>query len=86
MITKEQQAAWINNYVKKNHTTEKCIGFIDGVEKAMDVVNKNFNLAVVNRQTELLFAFITEMKDEFKDENWDYLDFIAERVLLKYTK
>jgi hypothetical protein len=27
--------------------------------------------------------FITEIKTEFKDENWDYLDFIKERVLTK---
>jgi hypothetical protein len=37
---------------------------------------------VVNRR-ELLFAFINEVKEEFKDENLDYLDFIADRVLSK---
>ena len=31
----------------------------------------------------LLFAFIKEWKEEFKDENWDYLDFMAERFLSK---
>jgi len=31
----------------------------------------------------LLFAFIKEWKEEFKDENWDYLDFTAERFLSK---
>ncbi len=31
--------------------------------------------------SELLFAFITEVKKEFADQNWDYLDFIADRVL-----
>lgn len=30
---------------------------------------------------ELLSDFIAEIKNEFKDENWGYLDFIAERVL-----
>ena len=25
--------------------------------------------------------FITEIKTEFKDDNWDYLEFIKERVL-----
>lgn len=29
----------------------------------------------------ILSAFIAEIKKEFKDENWDYLDFIKERVL-----
>jgi hypothetical protein len=37
---------------------------------------------VVNRR-ELLSAFINEVKEEFKEENLDYLDFIADRVLSK---
>lgn len=32
-------------------------------------------------QKELLMAFIAEIKKEFADSNWDYLYFIAERVL-----
>ena len=36
---------------------------------------------IVSGQSELLFAFIAEIKKEFADQNWDYLDFIAERVL-----
>ncbi len=35
----------------------------------------------VSKNKELLNRFITEIKNEFKNENWDYLDFIAERVL-----
>ena len=81
LITKEQQEAWVSNYVKEKHTQDECIGFIDGVEKALDVVNKNFDLALVSGRSELLFAFIAEVKKEFADQNWDYLDFIAERVL-----
>ena len=37
--------------------------------------------ANVSGRSELLFAFIAEVKKEFADQNWDYLDFIAERVL-----
>jgi len=37
----------------------------------------------VSRRSELLFAFIAEIKSEFADQNWDYLDFIAERVIGK---
>lgn len=81
IITKEQQEAWVSDYVKEKHTQDECIGFIDGVEKALDVVNKNFDLALVSGRSELLFAFITEVKKEFADQNWDYLDFIADRVL-----
>ena len=81
LITKEQQEAWVSDYVKEKHTQDECIGFIDGVEKALDVVNKNFDLALVSGRSELLFAFIAEVKKEFADQNWDYLDFIAERVI-----
>jgi hypothetical protein len=35
----------------------------------------------VSGRSELLFAFIAEVKKEFADQNWDYLDFIAERVI-----
>ena len=46
-------------------------------------VNNNFVLADVSRQSELLFAFIKAIKEEFADQNWDYLDFIADRVIGK---
>lgn len=41
IVTKEQQEAWVNAYVKEKHNTDECIGFIDGVNKALDVVSKN---------------------------------------------
>ena len=40
LITKEQQEALINNYAKENHSQDECLGFIDGVEKAMELVEK----------------------------------------------
>ena len=39
LITKEQQEAWVNNYVKDKHTQEECVGFIDGVEKVVSVLD-----------------------------------------------
>ncbi len=57
------------------------------VKEAMDIYAqqevKNCNILAVSKRSELLFAFIKEWKEEFKDENWDYLDFVAERVLSK---
>jgi ribonuclease BN (tRNA processing enzyme) len=44
---------------------------------------KKLNLLDVSNRRELLFAFIKDWKEEFKDENWDYLDFMAERFLGK---
>ena len=45
------------------------------------VASKNLVKPDVSGRSELLFAFIAEVKKEFADQNWDYLDFIAERVL-----
>ena len=36
-----------------------------------------------NKSLKTKSSDIKEIKDEFKNENWDYLDFIAERVLSK---
>ena len=44
---------------------------------------KKLNIPDVSRQSELLFAFIKAIKEEFADQNWDYLDFIADRVIGK---
>jgi len=34
-----------------------------------------------NKCSEIIDLFITEIKNEFKDDNWDYLEFIKERVI-----
>lgn len=37
-------------------------------------------------EKELLNAFIKEVKEEFKDENLDYLDFIVDRFLNNFQQ
>lgn len=44
---------------------------------------KNCSMPDVVLRSELLFAFIKAIKEEFADQNWDYLDFIADRVIGK---
>lgn len=39
LITKEQQQAMIEIYAKK-HTTAEVVGFIDGIEALMDLIEK----------------------------------------------
>ena len=39
IITKEQQQYWINNYIKEKHSTDECVGFIDGIQRVMDNIN-----------------------------------------------
>jgi hypothetical protein len=55
----------------------------DDFDKIAEKLVKLFATYVVSDRRELLFAFIKEWKEEFKDENWDYLDFMAERFLGK---
>ena len=40
LITKEQQEALVDEYVKQKHNTDECIGFIDGVEAIINLINK----------------------------------------------
>lgn len=64
------------------------MGWADTSEKSLLLelirerqVKNNIVLPDVSGQSELLFAFIAEVKKEFAGQNWDYLNFIAERVL-----
>ena len=52
-------------------------------DEIAEKIVKLFAISVVSNRRELLFAFIKDWKEEFKDENWDYLDFMAERFLSK---
>ncbi len=38
LITKEQQEALVSQYVKAGHTQDECIGFIDGIEKTIELI------------------------------------------------
>jgi hypothetical protein len=52
LITKEQQATWVSNYVKQRHTSDECIGFIDGIEHAINVISKG----CIDKQVAIRFA------------------------------
>lgn len=40
LITKEQQEALLDNYIKANHSGAEIMGFIDGLEALMDLIEK----------------------------------------------
>jgi len=40
LITKEQQEALVHNYIKSGRNLDECVGFIDGVEKAMELITR----------------------------------------------
>jgi len=61
LITKEQQEALVDAYVKEKHTSDECIGFIDGINKALEVVKNNLVQPDVMRSL-LLQEFMDEVE------------------------
>lgn len=48
LITKEQQEAWVNAYIKERHTIDECSGFIDGINKALNYVQEKMKPEAIN--------------------------------------
>jgi hypothetical protein len=40
LVTKEQQEALVEKYIKDKHSTDECIGFIDGINATLELVDK----------------------------------------------
>ena len=40
LIMKEQQEAWLRAY-QKHHTTDECLGFVDGINKVLEYITQN---------------------------------------------
>jgi len=87
---KETEFLRTRNVIPKDGT-DLIIGFDNGTKESLIVLLKEYHeselkklrVTDVSRRSELLFAFIAEIKSEFADQNWDYLDFIADRVIGK---
>ena len=47
IITKEQQEKIVEKYVKDKHNTDECIGFIDGINATIRLINR-----IKNQQNE----------------------------------
>jgi ketol-acid reductoisomerase len=39
LITKEQQEALLDKYIRENHNTDECIGFIDGMNALFELIS-----------------------------------------------
>lgn len=39
ILTKEQQEKIVDEYVKERHNTDECIGFIDGINATIELIN-----------------------------------------------
>ena len=40
ILTKEQQEMILEKYIEENHNTDKCIGFVDGINATIELINK----------------------------------------------
>jgi hypothetical protein len=40
LVTKEQQEALVDKYIKEKHTQDECIGFIDGINYTLELLSK----------------------------------------------
>lgn len=40
LITKEQQDALLDKYIKEKHNQDKCTGFIDGLNAILELISK----------------------------------------------
>ena len=48
LVTKEQQEAWLNTYIKEGHSMDCCMGFIDGIEKALSYMQEKMKPVAIN--------------------------------------
>jgi methyl coenzyme M reductase subunit C-like uncharacterized protein (methanogenesis marker protein 7) len=40
LVTKEQQEALVDKYIREKHTQDECIGFIDGINATLELLSK----------------------------------------------
>jgi hypothetical protein len=72
------EEAAIDSKKRYINETAKTISYREFIEGAKWQQERSYS--------EVIDLFITEIKDEFKDDNWDYLEFIKERVLEQFKK
>lgn len=49
LITKESQEALVQNYVRRGYSLDQNIGFIDGVEKTMELIERIYKESETNK-------------------------------------
>jgi len=40
LVTKEQQERILQKYIDEKHNTDECIGFIDGINETIELMNR----------------------------------------------
>ena len=60
LVTKEQQEAWLDSYIKEGHNFDECVGFIDGIEKALNYVQEKMKPQDRSNATSQKFAILVK--------------------------
>ena len=60
LVTKEQQEAWLDSYIKEGHNFDECVGFIDGIEKALNYVQEKMKPQDSSNATSQKFATLAK--------------------------
>jgi hypothetical protein len=74
IVTKEQQESILNKYIKENHNTDECIGFVDGINAALNLVNKLSTPNVMDRlpnSNKIRMKAIENDEKEFNQWWWE---------------
>jgi hypothetical protein len=76
MRNKELEIA-LTTYIALEHNQDECSGFIDGYIQCQEDMAKN---------VKIIDLFISEINKEFPNENWEYLEFIKDRLINSLNK
>ena len=88
IITKEQQEAWIDAYMEQKHTPDECVGFIDGIEKAMSVI-KNITNIRGDVADNLRLYFERELSDidqQIRQNKYEMATLVNRQTILKRSR
>ena len=79
LITKEQQESWVSEYLKGKSNNDEYCGFIDGINKALDVINEKLGSvntekdatidSIINLEFKLFDKYGTHIGNEYHEAN-----------------
>jgi hypothetical protein len=70
IITKQQQAAWVQHYINDKHSQDECSGFIDGVEKVVKEIHSNADIILAS----IAYAALPQIKSDILAQIQSYTD------------
>ena len=73
IITKENKESWVSSYIKEKHSQDECLGFIDGINKALEYVTKKMTPI---EESNLNCKAKDLAKYQIKQEDWDNVNLV----------